>query len=278
MHHLLTRSLLGTLLAVTVSAPAFAQMRTSEPAPSSSGGNAPRSTSMRTSADTAGAAGDASVAAHAGTILSDSGIIFAPRYLPAGNLEGGVALGLANGSTFSQPLPLAALTGGFSDGLDWGVLLSAESQFGLRQRYASSDSWSWGGSYLGRVNFLPGVAGAAPTLDSYGLTYRNELMLTMNGLDLYAQPEVSYYLGTTAGPQAALAIGADYWLMPQFSLGVSGQGIGYFGNQPFGAFETRVSGGAKYFPTDDLWVFANDTYLNTRGWNAALAGVGYRWR
>lgn len=234
---------------------------------------APASAQMRTSAGTA-ATGDVSVARKVGTILTNSGLLYAPRYVPAGNLEFGAGLGVVSGG-INSVVPIAGLTGYVSDGLNWGLMLSGESQFGLRQRYMATDKISFGGSYLGRLNLLPGAA--SPTVGDYGATYRLEYLMSQGGLDFYFQPEFSYYVN--AGPAAALALGADYWIMPSFSLGLGAQTNMALGTIPAtGRFENRVGAGAKLFASDDAFGFLSAAYLIDRAATLATVGAGYRFR
>ncbi|MNS38519.1 hypothetical protein D3C72_707690 [compost metagenome] len=218
-----------------------------------------------------GGSGDASVADRPGRIFSAGGLIFAPRYFPAGHMELGGALGAAfpagTPSTVTSTLPLALFAGGgrVSDGLDWGVMISAETLGGLRQRYASGSGWSWGGSYLGRVNFDPTTLQPA-----YGATYRNELMATVGNVDLVAQPEVSYYLN--AGAQVALGLGAEWWATPQFALGLNWQTRANLGPS---AMDNRAGLGAKYLVNEHWYGYANGLYLLTGQAATGLAGVGY---
>lgn len=256
MNKLLASALAAGVAATTLAAPARAQMRTSAPARPSQA-----------------MAGDVSVAHKVGTILTNSGLIYAPRYVPAHNLELGIGLGMLTGG-LSSAVPLVGATGYLADGLNWGAMLSGESQFGLRQRYMSSDKVSLGGSYLGRVNLAPG---ASPTVSDYGLTYRLEYLLKNGGLDFYFQPELSYYFNT--GTAAALALGADYWLSPAFSLGLGAQTNVALGTVPAtGRFENRLGIGAKLFASDDTFFFLSGAYLIDRAATLASVGAGYRFR
>jgi len=257
VNKLLAGALVAGIAASTLATPAMAEMRTSVPAR-----RAPAATT-----------GDLSVANKVGTILTNSGLIYAPRYVPAGNTEIGAGLGMLTGA-MNSAVPLVGATGYLADGLNWGVMLSGESQFGLRHRYMSSDKVSFGGSYLGRVNLAPG---ATPTVSDYGATYRLEYLLSNAGLDFYFQPELSYFVN--AGPMAALALGADYWLSPSFSLGVGAQSNAALGTVPAtGRFENRVGGGAKLFASDDAFFFLSGAYLIDRASTLVSVGAGYRFR
>lgn len=257
MNKLLASGLAAGILTMTLSMPATAQMRTSAPAT-----RAP-----------AAVAGDLSVARKVGTILTNSGLIYAPRYLPAGNLEIGAGLGWLAGGV-SSAVPVVGATGHLMDGLDWGAMLSGESLLGLRHRYMSTEKMSFGGSYLGRLNL---AAGASPTVADYGGTYRLEYLLAEGGLDFYFQPELSYFVN--AGPVAALALGADYWLSPAFSVGLGAQSTAYMGTLPAaGRFENRVGAGAKVFASDDAFFFLSGAYLLDQSATLVSVGAGYRFR
>lgn len=257
MNKLLASALVAGILAPVLALPAFAQMRTSAPAR-----QAP-----------AAVAGDVSVATKAGAILTNSGLIYAPRYVPAGNLEFGAGLGVVSGGVNSV-VPLAGVTGYVADGLNWGVMLSGESQFGLRQRYMATDKVSFGGSYLGRLNLAPGNT---PTVADYGATYRLEYLMAQGGLDFYFQPEFSYFVN--GGPSGALALGADFWLTPAFSLGLGAQTNMALGTVPaWGRFENRVAAGAKLFASNDAFGFLSGAYLIDRASTLITAGAGYRFR
>lgn len=255
MNKLLASALVAGLAASMLAAPAAAQMRTSAGQPS------------------AGAAADVSVASKAGTILTNSGILYAPRYVPAGNMEFGAGIGVVSGG-LNSVVPIAGLTGYVADGLNWGLMLSGESQFGLRHRYMATDKISFGGSYLGRLNLAPGTS---PTVGDYGATYRLEYLMAQGGLDFYFQPEVSYFINS--GPAAALALGADVWVLPSFSLGLGAQTNMALGTVPaYGRFENRVGAGAKLYASDDAFGFLSGAYLIDRASTLVTVGAGYRFR
>ncbi|MEB3198772.1 MAG: hypothetical protein VKP62_16385 [Candidatus Sericytochromatia bacterium] len=215
---------------------------------------------------TALAADDDAIITSPARIISAGGLVYSPVYLGAGHSEFGLAGGMfqprAGGA--QRPFPLAGAGGALGDGLNWAVLLSAESQVGIRQRYAAGRGWSWGGSYIGRFNL------AADGSQDYGASYKNSLLWRLGGLELTAQPEVGYL--AQSGAQAGVALGADLWLNDRISVGANGQ---YRWKLPSQALDRRWGVGAKYLFNNHAYTWLNYVSSPDGQGDAGLVGFGY---
>lgn len=216
------------------------------------------------------AAADDAIVTSPARIISAGGLVYSPVYLGEGHNEFGLAGGIVNQRqnplTPTLPFGLAGAGGALGDGLNWAVLLSAESQVGIRQRYAAGEDWSWGGAYIGRFNLAPNGA-----LD-YGASYKNSLMVRFGGLELTAQPEVGYLM--TGGLRGGLAAGADLWLNDRVSVGANGQynwNLANLGAPP----DRRLGAGGKYLFNENAYLWVN--YVNSldTSVDVGLVGFGY---
>ncbi|MEB3284146.1 MAG: hypothetical protein VKN33_02520 [Candidatus Sericytochromatia bacterium] len=216
------------------------------------------------------AAADDAIVTSPARIISAGGLVYSPVYLGVGHNEFGVAGGLLNQRLNTQaptlPFGLAGAGGAIDDGLNWAVLLSAESQIGLRQRYAAGNGWSWGGAYIGRFNLAPGGA-----MD-YGATYKNSLLLKFGGLELTAQPEVGYLMN--GGFRGAAALGADLWVNDRISVGANGQYNWNLGNMAT-APDRRWGAGAKYLFNENAYLWLNYVSSMDTNVDVGLIGFGY---
>jgi hypothetical protein len=215
------------------------------------------------------AAADDAVVSGPARIISAGGLVYAPVFLGAGHKEVGVALGSTNpfrGTGLETPriLPLAGFGMGIADGLDAAVLISAESQVGLRQRYAAGRGWSIGGSYMARANVDP-----AMTWD-FGGSYKIAGLVKMGGLELTAQPEISYY--QRMGAQAGVALGADYWPNDRVSVGANYQLRRVLTTN---AGDTRIGAGGKYLWTDRTYTWFNYVRGLESNLDVGLVGFGH---
>lgn len=218
----------------------------------------------------ANSGGDASEARSPGRVFSAGGFIYNPRLLPMGRVEstlvGGAAFPSGTPSTLGGTTAIGGLaaTGRVSDNLEWAVAISPDAQAGLGQRYMANDRWVWAGAYLARATFM----GGAP---DYGATYRQALMVTTGPVDLVVQPEASYYM--TAGPQLAVAVGADWWLTNAVALGLNYQVGANLASAA--AAPNRLGAGAKVLLSDKWYLLANGQYMMSQRIATATAGVGY---
>lgn len=212
---------------------------------------------------------DASEAHSPGHVFSAGGMVYEPRLLPMGHIEatavGGAGFPSGTPSTIGSTVPLGGLaaTGRVADNFEWAVALSPDAQAGLGQRYMANDQWVWAGAYLARATFV----GMTP---DYGATYRQALMVTTGPLDLVIQPEASYYM--TAGPQLAVALGADWWVTPGVALGLNYQVGANLNGAP--AAPNRLGAGAKVLLTDKWYLLANAQSMMNQQVTTATAGLG----
>jgi hypothetical protein len=216
------------------------------------------------------AAADDAIITSPARIISAGGLVYSPVYLGVGHNEFGLAGGLLNQQGNAQnptlPFGLAGAGGAIDDGLNWAVLLSAESQIGIRQRYAAGNGWSWGGAYIGRFNLAPGGA-----MD-YGASYKNALLVKLGGLELTAQPEVGYLM--TGGLRGGMAVGADLWVNDRVSVGANGQYNWNLANLS-AAPDRRLGAGAKYLFNEKTYVWFNYVTSLDAKVDVGLVGFGY---
>jgi hypothetical protein len=215
------------------------------------------------------AAADDAIVSGPARIISAGGLVYAPVFLGAGHKEVGVALGSTNpfrttGLANPQILPLAGFGMGLADGLDAAVLISAESQVGLRQRYAAGNGWSIGGSYVARANVDTNMAW------DFGGSYKLAGMVKMGGLELTAQPEASYF--QRLGTQAGVALGADLWPNDRVSVGLNYQLRRALATN---AGDTRIGAGGKYLWTDRTYTWFNYVRTLETSVDAGLVGFGH---
>ncbi|MEB3328080.1 MAG: hypothetical protein VKQ33_02475 [Candidatus Sericytochromatia bacterium] len=215
------------------------------------------------------AATDDAIVTGPARIISAGGLVYAPVFLGAGHKEVGVALGSTNpfrttGLASPQLLPLAGFGMGLADGLDAAVLISAESQVGLRQRYAAGNGWSLGGAYVARANVDDKMAW------DFGGSYKLAGLVRLGGLELTAQPEVSYL--TRVGQQAGVALGADLWPNDHVSVGVNYQMRRALATN---TGDTRIGAGGKYLWTNTTYTWFNYVRTLENAVDVGLVGFGH---
>ncbi|MEB3222048.1 MAG: hypothetical protein VKS61_08215 [Candidatus Sericytochromatia bacterium] len=215
------------------------------------------------------AAEDDAIVSGPARIISAGGLVYAPVFLGTGHKEVGLALGSTNpfraqGLANAQLLPLAGFGMGLSDGLDAAVLLSAESQVGLRQRYAAGKGWSVAGSYMARANVDPSMNW------DYGGSYKIAGMVKMGTLELTAQPEISYF--QKAAAQGGVALGADLWPNDRVSVGLNYQ---LRRSLATNTGDSRIGAGGKYLWTDRTYTWFNYVRGLENNLDVGLVGFGH---